>query len=182
MLGSDPVVDVRLTSPCGGSRYWIGGAGGWAPTGPPGGSARGGDGGSRAGPFDSSFFFADSGGGNGTIYLNAAAASLNTTGWTGTIAIGSFDLGVSGDIMHAAGVISIGASSSAGLTATGTLTLSGSAVLDGSGGASLMAISGDTSITSMSAYFRMGSGTWTFAGSWSNSSTSANWVAGTGDR
>src|SRR5437899_12651130 len=26
----------------------------------------------------------------------------------------------------------------------------------------------------------MGSGTWTFAGSWSNSSTSTNWVAGTG--
>src|SRR2546422_146095 len=25
MLGSDPVVDVRLTSPCGGNRYWIGG-------------------------------------------------------------------------------------------------------------------------------------------------------------
>src|SRR5207245_5578537 len=62
----------------------------------------------------------------------------------------------------------------------GTLTLSGSAVLDGSGVASLVAISGDTSITSTSAYFRMGSGTWTFAGSWSNSSTSTNWVAGTG--
>src|SRR5207245_1527836 len=77
-------------------------------------------------------------------------------------------------------IISIGASSNAGLTATGTLTLSGSAVLDGSGVASLVAISGDTSIASTSAYFRMGSGTWTFAGSWSNSSTSTNWVAGTG--
>ncbi|HEX9567287.1 MAG TPA: hypothetical protein VGA48_06795, partial [Thermoplasmata archaeon] len=43
-----------------------------------------------------------------------------------------------------------------------------------------MTISGDTSITSTSVYFRMGSGTWTFAGSWSNSSTSTNWVAGTG--
>src|SRR2546422_4953198 len=34
MLGSDPVVDVRLTSPCGGNRYWIGGVGSGAPPGP----------------------------------------------------------------------------------------------------------------------------------------------------
>src|SRR5207253_7138665 len=34
MLGSDPVVDVRLTSPCGGNRYWIGGSGIWYQTGP----------------------------------------------------------------------------------------------------------------------------------------------------
>src|SRR3989442_1376144 len=33
MLGSDPVVDVRLTSPCGGNRYWIGGVGFWGPNG-----------------------------------------------------------------------------------------------------------------------------------------------------
>src|SRR5207253_3849033 len=30
MLGSDPVVDVRLSSSCGGNRYWIGGGGGWS--------------------------------------------------------------------------------------------------------------------------------------------------------
>src|SRR5207245_1033891 len=90
------------------------------------------------------------------------------------------DVAVSGDIVHAAGIISIGASSNAGLTATGTLTLLGSAVLDGSGVASLVTIAGDTSITSASAYFRMGSGTWTFGGSWSNSTTSTNWLAATG--
>src|SRR5256712_7237190 len=105
------------------------------------------------------YFNATTGGETATISLNVAVASLNTTGWTGTIAIGSFDLAVSGDIIHAAGIISIGASSNAGLTATGTLTLSGSAVLDGSGVASLVAISGDTSIAGTSAYFRMGSGT-----------------------
>ena len=126
------------------------------------------------------FFDANSGGGTVTINLNASVVSLNTTGWTGTIAIGSFDFGVSGDITHAGGTLSIGASSNAGLTATGTLTLSGSAILDGSAAASLVTITGDTSITSASAYFRMGSGTWTFGGSWSNISTSANWVAGTG--
>src|SRR5207249_3673127 len=126
------------------------------------------------------FFDASSGGGTVTINLNAAASSLNSTGWTGTLAIGSFDLAVGGDITHAAGVISIGPSSNAGLTATGTLTLSGSAVLDGSGAASLVTVSGDASITSTSAYFRMGTGTWTFGGSWSNGSTSTNWVAGTG--
>src|SRR3989442_3566689 len=34
MLGSDPVVDVSLSSPCGANRYWIGGAGGWSHTAP----------------------------------------------------------------------------------------------------------------------------------------------------
>src|SRR2546426_579940 len=180
MLGSDPVVDVRLTSPCGGNRYWIGGMGSWSQAGHWADSSGGVNGCSVPNSSNPVFFDANSGGGSVAINLNGAAASLNTTGWTGTIAIGSFDLAVSGDIIHAAGIISIGASSNAGLTATGTLTLSGSAVLDGSGVASLVAISGDTSITSTSAYFRMGSGTWTFAGSWSNSSTSTNWVAGTG--
>src|SRR6266581_3408260 len=180
MLGSDPVVDVRLTSPCGGNRYWIGGTGSWSQTGHWADSSGGVNGCSVPNSSNPVFFDSNSGGGNATISMNVAVTSLNTTGWTGTIAIGSFDLAVSGDIIHAAGIISIGASSNAGLTATGTLTLSGSAVLDGSGVASLVAISGDTSIASTSAYFRMGSGTWTFAGSWSNSSTSTNWVAGTG--
>src|SRR3989442_7878196 len=180
MLGSDPVVYVRLTSPCGGNRYWIGCTDCWSQPGHWADSSGGVNGCSVPNSSNPVFFDANSGGGSATINLNVAVASLNTTGWTGTIAIGSFDLAVSGNIIHAAGIISIGASSNAGLTATGTLALSGSAVLDGSGVASLVAISGDTSITSTSAYFRMGSGTWTFAGSWSNSSTSTNWVAGTG--
>src|SRR3989475_5814658 len=148
MLGSDPVVDVRLTSPCGGNRYWIGGTGGWSQTGHWADSSGGVNGCSVPNSSNPVFFDASSGGGSVAINLNGAAASLNTTGWTGTIAIGSFDLAVSGDIIHAAGIISIGASSNAGLTATGTLTLSGSAVLDGSGVASLVAISVDTSIAS----------------------------------
>src|SRR5207245_478498 len=160
--------------------YWIGRTGRWSQTAHWADSSGGVNGCSVPNSSNPVFFDANSGGGTVTITLNGAAASLNTTGWTGTIAIGSFDLAVSGDIIHAAGIISIGASSNAGLTATGTLTLSGSAVLDGSGVASLVTIAGDTSITSMSAYFRMGSGTWTFAGSWSNSSTSTNWFAGTG--
>src|SRR5437899_21019 len=180
MLGSDPVVDVRLTSPCGGNRYWIGGTGSWSLTGHWADSSGGVNGCSVPNSSNPVFFDASSGGGSVAINLNGAAASLNTTGWTGTIAIGSFDLAVSGDLIHAAGIISIGASSNARLTATGTLTLSGSAVLDGSGVASLVAISGDTSIASTSAYFRMGRGTWKFGGFWSNSSTSTNWVAGTG--
>src|SRR5213080_2765628 len=180
MLGSDPVVDVRLSSSCGGNRYWIGGAGSWSQTAHWADSSGGVNGCSVPSSSNAVFFDANSGGGTVTINLNAAASSLNSTGWTGTLAIGTFDLAVGGDITHAAGVISIGTSSNAGLTATGTLTLSGSAVLDGSGAASLVTISGDASITSTSAYFRMGTGTWTFGGSWSNGSTSTNWVAGTG--
>src|SRR5881296_3516936 len=180
MLGSDPVVDVRLSSSCGGNRYWIGGAGSWSQTAHWADSSGGVNGCSVPSSSNAVFFDASSGGGTVTINLNAAASSLNSTGWTGTLAIGSFDLAVGGDITHAAGVISIGPSSNAGLTATGTLTLSGSAVLDGSGAASLVTVSGDASITSTSAYFRMGTGTWTFGGSWSNGSTSTNWVAGTG--
>src|SRR3989454_3981944 len=162
MLGSDPVVDVSLSSPCGANRYWIGGTGGWAQTDPLADSSGGGNGCSCPSCSGLAFFDANSGGGTVTINLNAAVVSLNTTGWTGTIAIGSFDLGVNGNITHAAGIISIGASSNARLTATGALTLSGSAVLDGSVGASLVSIARDTSITSTSAYFPMGSGTWTF--------------------
>src|SRR5207249_4434684 len=180
MLGSDPVVDVSLSSPCGANRYWIGGTGGWSQTAHWADSSGGANGCSVPSSSSPVFFDANSGGGTVTIDLNAAAVSLNTTGWTGTIGIESFDLGVNGNITHAAGIISIGASSNAGLTATGTLNLSGSAVLDGSVGASLVSIAGDTSITSTSAYFRMGSGTWTFGGSWSNSSTSTNWLPGSG--
>jgi len=180
MLGSDPVVDVVISSPCGGNRYWIGGTGTWSQTAHWADSSGGTNGCSVPTSSNSVFFDANSGGGTVTVNVNAATASLNTTGWTGTIAIGSFDLAVSGDITHAAGIISIGASSNSGLTATGTLTLSGFAVLDGSAAASLVTISGDTSIATATAYFRMGSGTWTFSGSWSNSGTSANWAAGTG--
>lgn len=180
MLGSDPVVDVFLSPPCGGSRHWIGGTDNWSQTAHWADLSGGVNGCSVPTSSNPVFFDANSGGGTVTMNLNASMSSLNTTGWTGTITIGSFDLVVSGDITHAAGVISIGASSNTGLTATGTLTLSGSAVLDGSGAPSLINISGDTSIASASAYFRMGSGTWTFGGSWSNGSTSANWTAGTG--
>src|SRR2546428_13800990 len=180
MLGSDPVGDVRLTSPCGGNRYWSGGTGSWSQTAHWADSSGGVNGCSVPNSSNPVFFDANSGGGTVTITLNGAAASLNTTGWTGTIAIGSFDLAVSGDIIHAAGIISTGASSDAGLAAHGAAPPLGSAVLDGSGVASLVTIAGDKSITSASDYFRMGSGTWTFGRAWSNRRTSTNWVAGTG--
>src|SRR5712691_11419281 len=180
MLGSDPVVDVRISAPCGASRYWVGGTGTWSQTVHWTDSSGGANGCSVPSSSNPVFFDASSGGGAVTINVSAVTASLNTTGWTGTIALGSFDLSVNGNITHAAGIISIGGSSSSGLTATGTLILSGSAVLDGSAAASLVTISGDTSIVSATAYFRMGSGTWRFGGSWSNLSTSANWAAGNG--
>ncbi|HYM39620.1 MAG TPA: hypothetical protein VEY12_05680 [Thermoplasmata archaeon] len=180
MLGSDPVVDVLVLSPCGSTRYWIGGTGNWSQT-ARWGSVSGGVGGCpipAAG--DSVFFDGNAGGGLVSVDQNAMLGSLDTTGWTGTIAVGTYDFAVSGNLVLAAGVVTIGASTTNGLTAGGNLTLSGSAVLDGSGTASKVSVSGNVIISSATAYFRMGSGTWSFGGAWTNGSTSASWVAGTG--
>src|SRR6266480_3373396 len=181
MLGSDPVVDVILSAPCGvGNRYWIGGTGSWSPTAHWSSSSGGVNGCSVPNASNPVFFDANSAGGTVSVDLNAALSSLNTTGWTGTVVIGVFDFAVSGAIIHGAGTLTIGASAGSGLTATGGLTLTGSAVLDGSGAPSVVSISGNLSISSAAAYLKMGSATWTFHGSWTNNSTSANWAAGTG--
>jgi len=181
MLGSDPVVDVTVSAPCGaGNRYWIGGTGNWSQTTHWSSSSGGVNGCSAPNASNSVFFDANSGGGTVAVDLNAAMSSLTTTGWAGIIAVGVFDFAVSGSIVHAGGTLTIGASAASGLTANGGLTLSGAAVLDGSGAPSLVGIAGDTSISSAAAYFKMGSATWTFGGSWTNNSTSANWDPGTG--
>src|SRR2546426_8179912 len=125
MVGSGSVVYVSLSSPCGAHTHWIGGTGGWSQTAHWADSSGGVNGCSVPSSSSPVFFDANSGGGTVTIDLNAAAISLNTTGWTGTIAIGSFDLGVNGNITHAAGIILIGASPQAGLTPTATLIVSG---------------------------------------------------------
>ncbi len=181
MLGSDPVVDVILSAPCGvGNRYWIGGTGSWSQTAHWSSSSGGVNGCSVPNASNPVFFDANSAGGTVSVDLNAALSSLNTTGWTGTVVIGVFDFAVSGAIIHGAGTLTIGASAGSGLTATGGLTLTGSAVLDGSGAPSVVSIAGNLSISSAAAYLKMGSATWTFGGSWTNNSTSANWAAGTG--
>src|SRR5438309_7297637 len=181
MLGSDPVVDVILSAPCGvGNRYWIGGTGSWSQTAHWSSSSGGVNGCSVPNASNPVFFDANSGGGTVSVDLNAALSSLNTTGWAGTVVIGVFDFAVSGAIIHAAGTLTIGASAGSGLTATVGLTLAGSAARDGSGAPSVVSIAGNTSISSAAAYLKMGSATWTFSGSWTNNSTSANWAAGTG--
>ena len=180
MLGSDPVVDVVLAAPCGSTRYWVGGAGTWSATGH-WSAASGGAGGCSVpnGSMDV-VFDANSGGGTASLDQNDAVASVTTTGWTGTFALGGFSLAVGGNLTHSSGTITIGASTGTGLTVAGNLVLSGTAVLDGSGAASLLGVTGNVSVTSATAYLRMGSGTWTFGGSWTNLSTSASWSAGTG--
>lgn len=180
MLGSDPVIDVLVLSPCGTSRYWVGGTGNWSES-VHWASASGGVGGCTIPNAADSVFF-DGAAGNGTVTLDqdATAIALNTVGWAGTIAVGTFALTISGSLALAGGTLSIGASATTGLSVGGSLTLSGSAILDGSAGASTVTVGGDVAITSSTAYLRMGSGTWTFQGSWSNASTSANWAPGTG--
>ncbi len=180
MLGSDPVVDVQLANPCGGTRYWVGGAGNWSQTthwssssGAPGGC-------SVPGAGMPVTFDANSGTGLATLDQNASISALTTSGWTGTLALGTFSLTIIGNLTQGSGTITIGASAASGLAVGGNLTLSGSAALDGSGSASIVSVAGNVSITSGTATIRMGSGTWTIGGSWSNGSTSASWAAGSG--
>src|SRR5438309_2675503 len=181
MLGSDPVVDVILSAPCGvGNRYWIGGTGSWSQTAHWSSSSGGVNGCSVPNASNPVFFDANSVGGTVSFDLKAALSTLNPTGWAGTVVIGLFDFAVSGAIIHTAGTLTIGASAGSGLTATVGLTLAGSAARDGSGAPSVVSIAGNTSISSAAAYLKMGSATWTFSGSWTNNSTSANWAAGTG--
>ncbi len=180
MLGSDPVVDVVVAAPCAGTRYWVGGAGNWSQTAH--WSATSGGAGGCSVPMGTTTvqFDANSGGGSVTVDQNAALASLSTAGWTGTISVGTFNFAVGGNLTLAGGTLTVGASAGTGLTVGGSMTLSGNAVLDGSGGASVVEVSGNAAITSATAYLRMGSGTWTFAGSWSNASTSSSWASGSG--
>src|SRR5205807_131335 len=90
MLGSDPVVDVILSAPCGvGNRYWIGGTGSWSQTTHWSSSSGGVNGCSMPNASNPVFFDANSGGGMVTVDLNAAMSSFNTTGWTGTVVFDS---------------------------------------------------------------------------------------------
>src|SRR5207244_3317957 len=115
MLGSDPVVDVILSAPCGvGNRYWIGGTGSWSQTAHWSSSSGGVNGCSVPNASNPVFFDANSGSGTVSVDLNAALSSLNTTGWAGTIVIGVFDFAVSGAIIHPAGTLTIGASAGSG--------------------------------------------------------------------
>src|SRR2546427_817598 len=92
MLGSDPVVDVTISSPCGSNRYWIGGTGNWSQTTHWSSSSGGVNGCSVPNGSNAVFFDASSGGGAVTVDLNALMSSFDSTGWTGTVAIGVFRL------------------------------------------------------------------------------------------
>ncbi len=181
MSGSASVLMDVLLQNCGGNRYWVGGTGNWSdPThwsSTSGGASGCGEPTSSVG----AVFDANSGAGTATVNLNAAMASLSTSGSTiTTIAVGTFNFAVSGNITLASVAVTIGASAGTGLSATGTLTLSGSASINASSGASVVSISGDTAISSAAAFIKFGSGTYTFSGAWSNASTSGSWAAGTG--
>src|SRR5439155_758383 len=206
MLASDPVVDVTLSAPCGpGNRYWIGGTGNWSQTTHWSSSSGGVNGCSVPNASNPVFFDANSGGGTVTVDLNAAMSSLNTTGWSGTVAIGVFDFAVGGGIIHAAGVLTIGASTANGLTATGGLTLSGSAIQDGAGSTTTLATAnlslaggsiavGDSGILvanastvsaadvtmngSTSGTITLTGGDWTVSGNWDTSGVGATFTKG----
>jgi len=180
MLGSDPAMDVIVAAPCGGTRYWVGGTGNWSQTAHWSATSGGAGGCSVPNGASNVLFDGNSGGGAVTVDQNTSMATLNTAGWTGTIALGTFNLSVGGGVNLAGGILTIGASAGTGLSVTGNLTVSGSAALDGSGGASVVTVGGNAVIATATAYFRMGSGTWTFGGAWSNGSTSASWASGAG--
>ncbi|MFA7160075.1 MAG: C25 family cysteine peptidase, partial [Kiritimatiellia bacterium] len=52
----------------------------------------------------------------------AAVNSLNTTGYTNTLSIGTNNLGVAGNLVHGGGTITIGSSAGAGLDVEGSIT------------------------------------------------------------
>ncbi len=132
------------------------------------------------------FFDANSGAGTMTLDVNANCGSLNTTGFTGTIALATFNLqilndnGKSGSVSHAAGVITIGNSVASGLVIDATLTISGSASIQCGTNTCKGVISGNALISSATAFIDFGLlGSWAFKGTYNNSSTSASWDAGT---
>ncbi|TLZ77759.1 MAG: hypothetical protein E6K08_02580 [Methanobacteriota archaeon] len=179
MLGSDPTMQVSLGAPCAANRYWVQGNGNWNDTNHWSGFSGGGFGCSVPGSSNAVFFDGSSGSATVTINANASMASLNTTGFSGTIAIGVYDVSIGGNVIQAGGTITIGASNGNGLAVNGSLTLSGTASIQMSG-ASNGSVSGNVTISSPTAFIAFGSGTWTVIGSWSNSSSSNSWAAGTG--
>jgi len=78
---------------------------------------------------DTVYFDANSG--NCTLDANAACATLDTTGYTNTLALGTYDLVVSGSVTHAGGTMTIGASSSVGLQVGGAITNSATITCSG---------------------------------------------------
>src|SRR2546425_1559373 len=179
MLGSDPTMQVSLGAPCAANRYWVQGNGNWNDTNHWSGFPGGGFGCSVPGSSNAVFFDGSSGSATVTINANASMASLNTTAFSGTIAIGDYDVSIGGNVIQAGGTITTGASTGNGLAVDGSLTLSGTASIQMSG-ASNGSVSGNVTISSPTAFIAFGSGTWTVSGSWSNSSSSNSWAAGTG--
>ena len=179
MLGSDPDMQVGIAAPCAGNRYWVQGSGNWNDSNHWASSSGGGFGCSVPGPTNPVFFDGNSASATVTISGNVSMASLNTSGFSGTIAGGAYDVSVSGNVTHAGGTITMGASTGSGFVVGGSLTLSGTSSIQMTG-ASDGSVSGNVSISSPSAFVKFGSGTWTFGGSWTNASTSASWAAGSG--
>ncbi len=179
MLGSDPAMQVSIAAPCAGNRYWVQGSGSWNDSNHWASSSGGSFGCSVPGPTNPVFFDGNSASATVTISGNVSIASLNTSGFSGTVAVGAYDVAVSGSVTHAGGTITMAASTGSGFAVVGSLTLSGTSNIQMSG-ASNGSVSGNVSVSSPTAYVRFGSGTWTFGGSWTNASTSPSWAAGSG--
>ena len=101
MLGSDPDMQVGIAAPCAGNRYWVQGSGSWNDSNHWASSSGGGFGCSVPGPTNPVFFDGNSASATVTISGNVSMASLNTSGFSGTIAGGAYDVSVSGNA-HAA--------------------------------------------------------------------------------
>ncbi len=150
------------------------------------GAANDGDGsGFLPNTLDAIFMDASSGAGTATMDGALVANTIDTTGFTGTFAISTFQLTLDSGAAntHAGGTITIGISAALGISATNSgvsLTLSGSASIQCGTAACDVTIGGAVNISSATAFIDFGSGNWIVSGTWTNSSTTASWDAGTG--
>ncbi len=116
----------------------------------------------------------------GTMDANMVFDSLDTTGFTGIFAIGTLTLDIDTNIVHAAGIITMANSAAAfGLDVGGNMTMSGTASIQCSDSCD-MDVDGNVNISSPDAYVILYATLWVVGGTWTNSSTTANWedVAG----
>jgi len=102
-----------------GTRYWVGGTGTWDTTTTHWSQTSGGTAGVTAPTNQTVAIDGASGGGTVTLGANATAASLTTTGFTGTLAQSTFGLTVTGNILFSA----LTYSGSGALSVGGNLTL-----------------------------------------------------------
>jgi hypothetical protein len=120
-----------------------------------------------------------SGSGVGTLNGNINALSVDTTGFTGTIAVGTYLFETLHGFNLAGGHVTMGTSATYGLFVGTTLNITGNSYIQCTGACDVL-VNGAFTVSPSSAYIILGSGVWTLNGTVTIDSTSSFWSAGTG--